>query len=185
MNETQVPLNSADEGLKPTKIKQKKNKDKNPKSKKKIIIIILSIVLGLSLLGGALYYFVFRDTTPPLSDAEFLIKIGTWEESDASKVKWIFKENGQGTLTTNDMQNYYDFTWNLEEDVLKITTSWLYELNDEFSFSLNREENTFTVISKEDEKESIFIPTTADSDEKSENENSETSETTEPVTPEE
>lgn len=149
---------------KPAKIKKPKDPVKSKKAKK-LALIISGSVLGLGLIGAALWYFVFRKVEPPLSDAEFLVSVGTWEKSGASKVKWIFKEDGKGTLTTNNMINDYEFTWELENDTLKISTAWLYSLEDEFSFSLNREENSFTVVSKEDEKESVFVPTTAGSGE--------------------
>ena len=142
--------------VKPAKVKK-------PKNKKKIALIVSGIILLLGLIGGAIWYFLLRDTTPPLSDAEFLVKYGTWEKSGAPKVKWIFKGDGKGTLTTNNMINDYEFTWTLEGGILKISTAWLYDLEDEFAFSLNREEESFTVIAKADAKESTFVPTTADS----------------------
>ena len=72
-------------------------------------------------------------------------------------------------MTTNDALDFYDFTWTLENGTLKIATDWLYTLEDEFSFTLNREEESFTVVAKEDEKESVFIKTTADSGDSLEN----------------
>ena len=162
---------------KPEKLKPEKDPLKS-KKRKKLALIISGAVLTLGLIGGALYYFVFREVPPELSDAEFLVSVGTWEKSGSPKVKWIFKENGVGTLTTNNMINDYEFTWTLEDGVLKISTAWLYSLEDEFTFSLNREENSFTVVSKEDEKESIFVPTTAESSAK--NTTEENAETTVP-----
>lgn len=144
------------------------DKSLNPEGRKlkKIIIISVSIFLFLILGGTGLYFYLNREKpSTPLSDADFLVSVGTWEKSGASKVKWIFKENGKGSLTTNDALNFYDFTWTLDNGTLKISTDWLYTLEDEFSFTLNREENSFTVVAKEDEKESVFIKTTADSSE--------------------
>ena len=142
-----------------------KKQSLNPAGKKlkRIIIISVAVFLVLILGGTGLYFYLHRDTSAPLSDADFLVSVGTWEKSGASKVKWIFKEDGKGSLTTNDALNFYDFTWTLENGTLKIVTDWLYILEDEFSFTLNREEESFTVIAKEDEKESVFIKTTADS----------------------
>ena len=142
-----------------------KKQSLNPAGKKlkRIIIISVAVFLVLILGGTGLYFYLHRDTSAPLSDADFLVSVGTWEKSGTSKVKWIFKEDGKGSLTTNDALNFYDFTWTLENGTLKIVTDWLYTLEDEFSFTLNREEESFTVVAKEDEKESVFIKTTADS----------------------
>ncbi len=149
-----------------------KEKSLNPEGKKlkRIIIISISVFLFLILGGTGLYFYLHRENpVAPLSDAEFLVSVGTWEKSGAAKVKWIFKEDGKGSLTTNDALDFYDFTWTLENGTLKIATDWLYTLEDEFSFTLNREEESFTVVAKEDEKESVFIKTTADSGDSLEN----------------
>ena len=129
---------------------------------KKIVLISVGVFLLLTLGGTGLYFYLNRDTTPPLSDADFLVDIGTWEKQGSPKVKWIFKKDGEGTLTTNE-SNFYDFTWELSGEELKISTDWLYTLEDDFSFSLNREEKTFTVVAKSDNKESVFIQTTGNS----------------------
>ena len=139
-------------------------KSLNPRGRKvkRIVFISVGVFLFLILGGTGLYFYLNRDTTPPFSDAEFLVDVGTWEKEGSPKVKWIFKADGKGTLTTNE-SNFYDFTWKLDGEDLKISTDWLYTLEDDFSFTLNREEKTFTVVAKSDEKESVFIPTTADS----------------------
>lgn len=55
------------------------------------------------------------------------------------EVIWQFTEIGKGTLTTNDHLNDYDFIWALEDGKLKIETSWLYPLENEYEYELNQE----------------------------------------------
>lgn len=130
------------------------------KSKKPLIISL--IVAGILVAAGAVYYFVLRDTTPKivLSDTEFLVSVESWEKVDAPTVIWVFKGDGKGELTTNK-SNYYETSWSLSganPEVLKISTAWLYELNDSFEFLLNRDEKSFTVKNLADETESTFVP---------------------------
>ena len=58
---------------------------------------------------------------------------------DEVEVIWQFTEIGKGTLTTNDHLNDYDFIWALEDGKLKIETSWLYPLENEYEYELNQE----------------------------------------------
>jgi hypothetical protein len=58
---------------------------------------------------------------------------------DVVEVIWQFTEIGKGTLTTNDHLNDYDFIWALEDGKLKIETSWLYLLENEYEYELNQE----------------------------------------------
>ena len=58
---------------------------------------------------------------------------------DEVEVIWQFTEIGKGTLTTNDHLNDYDFIWALEDGKLKIETSWLYLLENEYEYELNQE----------------------------------------------
>ncbi len=145
------------------------NENPEGKNKKKLILIIVGIFLLLVAIVVGLYFFLTQEKEPEKTDAELLVSVGTWEKEGSEKVKWIFKDGGKGTLTTNET-NFYDFTWTLSDEansegekVLKIDTNWFYTMKDEFSFVYNREENTFHVVSSEDGKESTFIPTTGNS----------------------
>ena len=150
-----------------TPIKPKKEKDdddeKKPKDKRLIIAIIVAAASLLVAVGVVLYFLVFRNTEPVMvfTDVESLVKVGAWEKQDAPTVIWDFHEDGTGQLTTNKI-NYYDMKWEMEQDeekqVLKITTSWLYELNDSFLFSFDQANNTFTAVNLADEGESVFVP---------------------------
>ena len=68
---------------------------------------------------------------------------------------WQFTEIGKGKLTTNGHTNDYDFIWAIEDDKLKIETSWLYDLENEYEYSLNQGDGTLTL--KENDKEIKFI----------------------------
>lgn len=133
-----------------------------PLSKKAKIIIIVLCVLVLLAGAGVLVYFLLLNKPEPevvLTDAEYLAKVESWEKEGAPTVIWTFRDNQVGEITTNKI-NYYDTKWALEEEGTKlhILTGWLYELNDRFEFSLDRENNSFTVKNLTDETESVFVP---------------------------
>ncbi len=134
------------------------------KDKKISPIVIVAIIIGvLAIVGVCLYFFVFKEPEPEvvLTDAQYIIKTSSWEKQDSPTVIWTFHEDGTGELTTNK-SNYYETLWELTEgeegQVLKTTTDWLYELNDSFAFTLDREANSFTVKNLADDTESIFVP---------------------------
>ena len=139
---------------------QKPKKKLGKKAKLAIILTLVILILG----GGvaALMLFVFKKDEPViiLSDLDILTS-GSWEKRDAPSVIWTFREDGTGELTTNK-KNYYSTKWTLsdEEDgqKLDITTKWLYDLNDSFTFKLDRDNNSFTVKNLADETESVFVP---------------------------
>lgn len=74
------------------------------------------------------------------SDAEKLVEIGTFVKADEDGVIWHFTEIGKGSLTTNNHINDYDFIWVLENGKLKIETTWLYDLNNEYDYKLDGNE---------------------------------------------
>ena len=99
-----------------------------------------------------------------ISDAEYLVSAKEWrletddncgDDSDTenceSGVIWKFTEIGKGTLTTNNHTNDYDFIWVLDGDTLKINTDWLYTINDEYTYKLDKGAGKLTVET-EDEK---------------------------------
>ena len=141
---------------------EEEEKPKKRLSKKaRIAIIISSIVIALLGIAALLIFVVFKKEEPiiVLTDRDILVS-RSWEKQDAPTVIWTFRADGTGELTTNKT-NYYDTEWTLsdEEPVkLEITTAWLYELKDSFTFSLDREANTFTVKNLTDGTESIFVP---------------------------
>ncbi len=142
-------------------MKGEKKTHKHLKKKTKIIILVSVLVLVLAGIGVGLFFLLSNkpEPEPVLSDTEYLIKIESWEKTGAPTVIWTFRDDRVGELTTNKT-NYYTTKWALEEDGAKlhILTNWLYELDDTFEFSLDRENNTFTVKNLADETESVFVP---------------------------
>ena len=70
-------------------------------------------------------------------------------------VIWKFTEVGKGTLTTNGHVNDYDFIWALEDGKLKIETKWLYELENEYDYELDRDKGL--LVLKDGEKDVTFV----------------------------
>ncbi len=125
------------------------------KTKKWSIVVF---VLGLVALVGGLTMLIIRLVSgPAVADAEFLISNSRWTREDEPSVVWEFTEVGKGSLTTDGGQTKYDFIWRLEGDKLKIETTWLYNLNDEFSYILDQGDKTLTI--KNDETEVKFKAT--------------------------
>jgi len=149
---------------------------------KKRISLIVFIIGIIALLAGVIFLIVRLNTTPSISDGEYLVTVGEWvregeeceqlkcaedtkciDENGESAVRcnnsgviWNFTEIGKGTLTTNDHLNDYDFTWVVEDGMLKIRTEWLYEMDDEFEYKLDQNGKVLTII--KDEEEINFVP---------------------------
>ena len=68
-----------------------------------------------------------------------------------SRVVWKFTEIGKGTLTTNGHKNDYNFAWALKDGKMTIRTEWLYEMDDEYDYTLNQEDGILTLKSGEKE----------------------------------
>ena len=130
--------------------------DKPKKSAKKIISIIIFIIGLVTLAAGAVIFLLDWLKKPAVEDAEYFVSIGEWVEEDSDNVIWKFTEIGKGTLTANGHLDDYDFIWSLEGNKLKIETAWLYDLNDEFTYTLNQKENTLKLES--DGKTVTFVP---------------------------
>ena len=112
--------------------------------KKRIPLIVFIIGIVTLLAGGGFLLFKLLKQ-PDTRDAEYLVEIGEWVENDADSVIWNFTEIGKGSLTTNNHFNDYDFIWAIEGETLKIETKWLYDLNDEYTYSLDRGAKTLTL----------------------------------------
>ena len=145
-------------------------KEKSLVKKKSKAPLIIGIVIGVFAIAAALFYFLYWRNREPeivLTDVQYLA-LHAWEKEDAPTVIWTLKEDGTGELTTNKTK-YYEMAWTLSENssketskdfplVLKIATAWLYELDDSFEMSINREEGKFTVKNLADGGESTFVP---------------------------
>ena len=117
---------------------------------KKRVSLIIFIVGLVTLLGGGgfLLYKILKQ--PDIRDAEFLVEVGEWAREDDDRVVWTFTEVGKGTLTVNNHANDYDFIWATEGDTLKIETDWFYNLEDEYTYSIDRSTKTLTLTAGED-----------------------------------
>ena len=132
---------------------------KHLSKKAKLALIIFAAVIVTAGIVVALFLFVFKHEEPEivLTDRDYLVA-HAWEKQGAPTVIWTFRADGSGEITTNK-QNYYSMKWSLEQDnLLNIKTDWLYELNNSFEFSYDKENDRFTVKNKGDETESTFAP---------------------------
>lgn len=70
-------------------------------------------------------------------------------------VEWQFTEMGKGTLTTNSHLNDYDFEWTIEDGKLKMRTKWLYQLENEYEYSLDQ--GTGRLVLRDGDSETVFV----------------------------
>ena len=118
--------------------------------KKKRISIIIFIIGLAALIGGGVFFALDFFKKPDIRDADFIVSVGTWVKQDEPSVIWNFTEIGKGSLTTNNHLNDYDFIWAIDNDTLKIETTWLYDLENEYIFELDQNTKTLKLTSKED-----------------------------------
>ncbi len=123
------------------------------KKKKSISIAVLVIGIATLIVGAVLL--ILNLISDKTADAEFLIEKKVWTLESSDSVVWNFTEAGKGTLTTNNHTNDYDFAWAIEDGKLKITTSWLYDMNNEYEYSLDKGSSTLTL--KDGEEEVRFV----------------------------
>ena len=107
--------------------------------KKKKIISITTFVIGLIVLAVGIVLLVLNlNKGAGMQDGEYLVAQENWQLEDSDKVVWDFTEIGKGTLTTNGHENDYEFKWAIEDGKLKIETDWLYNLENEYDYSLDQ-----------------------------------------------
>ena len=136
---------------------------KKPADKKKRFGISVFVLGLIALIGGAVFLILDLTKQPDVRDADYLVQIKTWQREDAPSVIWQFNEIGKGKLTTNSHTDEYDFIWALDGDKLKIETSWLYTLDDEYTYILDQKDNKLTIASGE--KSYSFVPVASESSE--------------------
>ena len=120
----------------------KKVSRKSGRNKKSVAIF----VIGMLALAAGLAFLIFKLVSgPSKADAEFMVSAGDWVREDAPSVIWDFTEIGKGKLTTDNHANDYDFIWALDGNKLKIETDWLYNLSDEFEYSLDQGGKVLTI----------------------------------------
>lgn len=142
--------------VKKTKEASKKRPEKVRSRKIGIAVFVIGIIV---LIAGVAVLVVKKTAQPLLDDAEFLITAGQWVREDQPEVIWDFTEVGKGTLTTDDHQNDYNFTWKLDNSKITIETDWLYSFYDTFDYTLNQGEKTLTVKNADKDIEIKFIAT--------------------------
>lgn len=119
------------------------------KSKKwPLAVFIVGFVV---LTAGLTMLIVKLVAAPAVADAEFLVSSSKWAREDEPAVVWDFTEVGKGSLTTDGGKTNYDFIWTIDGGKLKIETAWLYDLNDEFDYTLDQGAKTLTIKNGETE----------------------------------
>lgn len=131
----------------------KKRRSSGPK-KWALVVLVVGI---LALVGGGIFALVKLVGQPKKADADYLISAGEWQREDQPMVIWDFVEVGSGKLTTDGHLNNYDFIWSLENGKLKIETSWLYDLNDEFDYTLDQGAKTLLIKNADKNVEVKFV----------------------------
>lgn len=126
------------------------------KKKAGIVPLIIFIVGLVTLAAGATFFILDLLKKPDIRTADYLVEIKNWKEQGTDTVFWSFTEIGKGTLTTNNHINDYDFIWRIDDDTLKIETSWLYALNNEYTITIDDEAKTFTLAKKDSDQPIIF-----------------------------
>jgi len=111
---------------------------------KKFSLVIFIIGILALLGGGGFLAYKFLGSTNT-ADADFLISASAWTKDGEPSVVWQFTEIGKGTLTTNNHTNDYDFIWALDGNKLKIETAWLYNLENEYTYSLDQSGKTLSL----------------------------------------
>lgn len=124
--------------------------------KKRKIISISAFVLGIAALAAGITFLVLNIIkSNHAADADYLVSAENWTLQDSDSVVWDFTEIGKGTLTTNNHENDYDFIWSLEDGKLKVETDWLYDLDNEFSYTLDQSAGTLTLT--DNDGEYVFV----------------------------
>ena len=119
-----------------------------------VVVFCLGIV---ALIAGAIFAIVRTNSQPKMADVDYLISAGEWQREDQPMVIWNFTEVGNGKLTTDGHLNNYDFIWSLDGGKLKIETAWLYDLNDEFDYTLDQSGKTLVIQNKDKNVEVKFV----------------------------
>ncbi|MBR3156918.1 hypothetical protein IKF20_00595 [Candidatus Saccharibacteria bacterium] len=124
--------------------------------KKKLVWAITTLIVGLATLVTGIVFLVMNlNKGAAAQDGDYLVAQENWTLSDSDKVVWDFTEIGKGTLTTNGHENDYEFKWALEDGKLKIETDWLYELENEYDYTLDQSNGKLTLSA--DGKEYEFV----------------------------
>ena len=132
--------------------KEKKAHSKigDPYKRKKIISIAVLVVGVVTLIAGLVVMILGINKGSGVADGEYLVAAEDWVLEDCDRVIWDFTEIGKGTLTTNAHENDYDFSWAIEDGKLLIQTEWLYEMHNEYDYTLDQSNGILTLTHDEE-----------------------------------
>lgn len=117
-----------------------------PLTKKKKVLSICLLVVGLAVLATGVVFLALNILkSNRAADGEYLVSAGEWVLEGEDGVVWDFTEIGQGSLTTNNHLNDYNFKWAIEDEKLLIETEWLYDLENEYTYELDQGAGTLTL----------------------------------------
>lgn len=131
-------------------VKVKSSKKKTDKTvggaKKKRTIAITTLVVGIVMLIIGVVFLVLNLTRgAAVADGEYLVAAENWVLDGSDEVVWNFTEIGKGKLTTDGHEHDYDFIWAIKDGKLLIETDWLYDLENEYEYSLNQSDGILTL----------------------------------------
>ncbi len=133
----------------------KDKKAQSPAKRRKNISIAVLVIGLVALVVGIVFLVINLIAATRGADGEYLVSAGEWTLEDGDGVIWKFTEVGKGTLTTNNHTNDYDFIWALESGKLLIETDWLYDLENEYEYSLDQNSGVLTL--KDGDKTYKFV----------------------------
>ena len=139
------------------KIKSKSNAPKQKSSitkRQKISIAIFAIGI-IMMISGIIYLIISLTRGVSVQDAEYLTSVENWILQDEPNVIWDFTKIGEGTLTTNNHINDYDFKWAIKDGKLLIETDWLYALENEYDYELNQ--SAGTLVLRANDESYLFV----------------------------
>ena len=138
-----------------SEVVKSKPKTKTNSPKKKYISISVLVIGLIVLVVGVVFLVLNLMNAAKSDDGDFLTKVENWSLEGEEGVIWDFTEIGKGTLTTNNHKNDYDFIWALEDGKLLIETDWLYNLENEYEYTLDQGNGVLTLTA--DDKTYKFI----------------------------
>ena len=127
-----------------------KGATKGSRKKKKIVCITVFVIGIIILIVGIVFLVLSMLKGSAVADGEYLVAAESWvlsecEEEDCDKVVWDFTEIGKGELTTDGGEHKYEFKWAIEDGKLLVQTDWLYEMDNEYEYSLDQGNGVLTL----------------------------------------
>ncbi len=133
--------------------------------KRKYIIIALLLFIPFFTIGCNLFKKDEKtgneifDKYKNLSHEELLTTIGKWEKVKDKNVTWEFKDDKTAVLT--DSTGSYNFTWEVNNNKLKVTYKWNFGEDEyDIGFVLDGEEfkAPMLVLNDKNGKQSKYVP---------------------------